>query len=343
MVPERPNLDHIDPKIREYIEALETELAQFRRGKPKQDKATPKEPTGYTEPPTNFNIVTISQSGMIKCTPRHDYTRQHRSGMGVFDLELSDDDAPAFILNAHNEDYLLVLTDYARGYRLPLSKIPKSLVRSRGQKIRDLLNLPTGEIITAVVHGKEEGNLALVSQRGYVRLLRHNYVSLSTTSGKSLLDVGQFGPLAAASWTAAGDDIFIASRNGIGIRFQGKKVPTQGALGIRLQSDDEVVSVCGTYDDGSIFLLGSDGKGTVRQMEGFRANKAPGAGGKVAMKTNHLVGAIAVRETQDLFIISKLSKIIRFQIVEIPPKTGVVQGVHCISLRADEAVAVTTT
>ena len=44
----------------------------------------------------------------------------------------------------------------------------------------------------------------------------------------------------------------------------------------------------------------------------------------------------------DLFVISWNSKIIRFQADEIPPKKGVVQGVNCISLRADEVTAAVT-
>jgi len=76
-------------------------------------------------------------------------------------------------------------------------------------------------------------------------------------------------------------------------------------------------------------------------MSGFRANKAPGAGGKVAMKTSYLAGALTVNMENDLFVITRLSKIIRFPADEIPPKLDVVQGVNCISLRADKVVAVT--
>jgi DNA gyrase subunit A len=84
-----------------------------------------------------------------------------------------------------------------------------------------------------------------------------------------------------------------------------------------------------------VFLLGDDGKGTIRHMSGFRSNKSPGAGGKVALKADKLVAALSVKDQDDIFIISKLSKIIRFQAVEIPVKEGTVQGVICMSLRAD--------
>jgi DNA gyrase/topoisomerase IV subunit A len=87
-------------------------------------------------------------------------------------------------------------------------------------------------------------------------------------------------------------------------------------------------------------MLGADGLGTVRLMSGFSANKAPGGGGKIALKTDELVGAVAVEEGDDLFALSRLSKLIRFVADEVPAKEGVVQGVRCMTLRADVAVAV---
>jgi DNA gyrase subunit A len=66
------------------------------------------------------------------------------------------------------------------------------------------------------------------------------------------------------------------------------------------------------------------------------------------MKADAIVGVAAVHDTgvhdtgetqTDLFAISRLGKIIRFQAAEVPPKEGVVQGVNCMNLRADECVA----
>jgi hypothetical protein len=75
-------------------------------------------------------------------------------------------------------------------------------------------------------------------------------------------------------------------------------------------------------------------------MSGFAANKAPGGGGKTAMKTDHLISALAVEPADDIFALSRLSKLIRFRAGEVPAKEGVVQGVNCMALRADECVAV---
>ena len=168
--------------------------------------------------------------------------------------------------------------------------------------------------------------------------MRHHIFGDSMRPGTSIYDFKAFGPLAGACWTPGDGDLFVATRQGRAIRFSEKQVAPQGSQGIRLDSHDQVVGIAAVYPSSSVFLLGSDGRGTIRLMEGFSPNKAPGAGGKVALNTDHLVSVLNVDEQQDLLIITKLCKIIRFRMVEIPPKDGVVQGVVCMSLRADEPV-----
>ena len=88
-------------------------------------------------------------------------------------------------------------------------------------------------------------------------------------------------------------------------------------------------------------MVGADGKGTIREMEGFAANKSVGGSGKIAIKNEHVVGAVTVTHNDDLFIITQIGKIIRFKADEVPSTDGVVQGVICINMRNDEVVGVT--
>ena len=182
---------------------------------------------------------------------------------------------------------------------------------------------------------------AVLSERGYVRLLRHNYVGEKMRPGTPLFDVGRFGAVAAGCWTTGEDELFITTRSGKGIRFREKMVHANGSLGIRLDRHDDVVAITGVTEESGVMMIGADGKGTIRMMSGFAANKAPGSGGKTAIKTDQLIGAAAIHNSDDIFAISRLSKLIRFQAIEIPSKTGVVQGVNCMSLRSDEVTALT--
>ncbi|MEJ2748835.1 MAG: DNA gyrase C-terminal beta-propeller domain-containing protein, partial [Anaerolineae bacterium] len=336
---ERPDLSQMPPEVRAYIEALESQLAQLTAAPTRPlPTATPVEPS---EPPTTINVVTISRDGMIKRTPRHLYGRQRRGGMGVFDLETAEPDAPSLLAVADESETLLLFSNYGRACRLSLEKLNESPVRARGQALADLLQFQVHERIVAALPANQDKYVALVSERGWVRRVRDGYLGPNMLQGMSFHNVKEGGYLVGACWTPGDGDLFIATQQGKAIRFMESQVPTRGVLGLRTQVDDVVVAVTSVSSDSGVFLVGDDGKGTIRLMTGFNANKAPVAGGKVAMKTDNLVGALAMDERDDILLLSRLGKIIRFQAEEVPPKEGVVQGVNCMALRADEVTAVT--
>jgi DNA gyrase subunit A len=335
---ERPDLSQVDPMVLAYIEALENELERLREDEnfAEERTAAPLEPS---EPPTTLNVITVSASGIAKRTPRHLYYRQRRGGMGVFDLETPESDPPAFLTIADESQNLLLITNHARAFRVSVNDLPESPVRSRGQLLTQGLPLRPDERLAIVLPSQPVGYMALVTERGHVRRLRHHYLGDNLRPGALLFEVQELGAPAVACWTPGEAELFITTRQGKAIRFAEQRVPHSGCLGIRLDRDDTVVGVTPVSDDSSVFLLGADGRGTIRLMTGFAANKAPGAGGKVALKTEHLIGAAAVAENDDIFIITRLGKIIRFQAGEVPAKEGVVQGVNCMTLRADETMA----
>jgi len=343
---ERPDLDTLDPTIRAYVEALEAELDRLRRseGRP-QRSAAPAGPFEPSEPPTTLNVVAISAACLAKRTPRHLYSRQRRGGMGVFDLETPEDDPPAFLTIADESQSLVLITNRARAFRLPVHELPEFPVRSRGQSLAARLSLDysnrSGERLALILPDQGGTYVALLTQRGHVRWLAGHLLGKKLRPGTVLYEVEKFGPPAAACWTPGDGELFIATRQGRAIRFATRQVPVRGCLGIRLGQDDDAVAITAVRPDSSVFLLSADGRGTMRLMSGFRPNKAPGAGGKTAIKTNHLTSAVAADDTDDIFIISRLGKIIRFRAAEVPAKAGVVQGVNCMALRADETMAVT--
>ena len=280
---ERPDLSQVDPIILAYIESLEAELTRLRAGS-RTRRSVPAEPAEPSEPPTTDCLVVLSKNGSIKRTYRHLYTRQRRSGMGIFDLDTSEDDPPAFLTLADESADLLLITDLGRGYRLPVSSITAAQIRERGQALNSLLNIQPDESIRVMLPAQDEGYLAVLSERGYVRLLRHNYLGAKMRPGTPLFDVGRFGSVAFGSWTTGENELFIATRSGKGIRFREKMVHANGSLGIRLERGDDVVGITGVTPESGVLLIGADGKGTIRLMSGFTANKAPGSGGKIAMK-----------------------------------------------------------
>ncbi len=336
---ERPDLSAVSPAVLAYIEALEAALdAADDEGERRPRNEAPLEPS---EGPTTMNVVSISANGLAKRTPRHHYLRQRRGGMGIFDLESGDDDPPAFLLSVDESAGLILITNQGRAFRSEVRTIPETEIRGRGESLLADFPLRPDEKLAVVMPDQGGAYLVLVSVRGQVRRIGNQYLGKGLQLGTMLYNISEGGAPAAGCWTTGNEELLIVTRQGKGIRFTERQVPVRGCLGMRVDPGDAVVGVAGTAEDGGVFLLTDDGKGTIRLLSGFAPNKSPGASGKVAMKTETLVGAYAVKAGDDLFVISELGKLIRFQADEVPAKEGVVQGVNCMNLRNDRCVAFT--
>ncbi|MFN8443386.1 MAG: DNA gyrase C-terminal beta-propeller domain-containing protein [Caldilineaceae bacterium] len=341
MILERPDLTGLDLAVIAYIEALEAELDDLRNREEENSPSRAESTMEPSEPPTTINVISISKQGYAKRTPRHFYFRQRRGGMGVFDLDSAEGDLPAFLLTADESAGLILVTNHARAFRTALGNVPETPVRGRGQSLLSNVPLREGEKLSLVFPDQGGQFLALVSERGQIRKFGSQQLGARLQPGTVLYDTREGGAPAAFCWSSGSDEIFIATRLGKAIRFAERQIPVRGCLGMRVDPEDRVVGVAAAPAEGGILMMTGDGKGTVRLLSGFTANKEPGSGGKVAMKTEELIGVMAITDQSDAFVISRLGKIVRFAVNEIPAKEGVVQGVNCMALRADECVAVT--
>lgn len=346
----RPDLSAVDPLIREYIEALESEVQRLSLHKARRGEqliSSDEEMRGEkfaeirepAEAPTTINLISATAAGIAKRTPRHSYLRQHRGGTGNVDLETDDGDPPAILALADESQNLLLLTHLGRAYRLPAAAVAETGLRASGSSLTSRFNLSSEDHLVVILPEHAQGYLALASSSGMVRMLRHHIFGEYMKPGAPLYDYRIFGPLAAACWTDGDGDLFLATRLGRAIRFAEKLVPPAGTRGIRLGEADTVVGIAPVYDDTGIFMLTAEGKGTIRLMNNFSPNKAPGAGGKIAMNTDNLVCALATDGKTDALAVTRQGKIIRFPLEDIPSKDAPVMGVNCLSLRADEPVA----
>lgn len=339
-LPKRPALEELSQEVRVYIETLEAEIDRLTITQAAPVQGTAFEPADAVEPPSTINVLSVTANGFAKRTPRHHYTRQRRGGMGVFDLDPPENDPPVILTTADEHDSLLLITNRARAFRLAVKQVAETPVHSRGQLINAKLNLTIGEQLAIVLPIRAQGYLVLLSENGMVRSLRHHVFGEYMKPGIQLFDFRAFGQATSACWSPGDGELFLGTRQGRAIRFSEKLIPPQGCPGIRLAETDSAIAITAVYPESGVLLITADGKGTIRQMEGFAPNKKPGAGGKNAIITTNLIAAATVDRAKDVFIISRLGKIIRFPVSEIPAKEGVVQGVNCMSFRADEAVAI---
>jgi DNA gyrase subunit A len=346
MASDRPDLSDVAPAVRAYIETLEAALADLQAAQAAAEDESRETPLEPSEPPTTINVITVSAAGLAKRTPRHLYARQRRGGMGVFGVETSEQDPPTFLLLAEQAAMLTLVTDQGRAFSLPAAEVVETPVSGRGRALLDRFPLRGDERLALLfadpLEERQSAYLTLVTQRGQVRRFGRQVLGKNLQSGTVLYNVAEGGAPTAACWTGGSDELMIVTRAGLGIRVGERLVPVRGCLGMRVDPGDRVAGIAAALRDGGVFILTHEGKGTIRLFSGFGANKEPGGGGKVAIKADRVVAVQGVASHDDLFALSRLGKVIRFQAEEVPAKEGVVQGVNCMNLRADECVACVT-
>ena len=129
---QRPDLTNIDPEIVQYIQYLEKQLGVRPNSESAQLDAVKLSEPLPPEPPTTTCVVTMCQSGLVKKTFRHLYTRQHRGGMGVFGIDVDPPDYPRVLANLQPNQTLLMLTNKARVFRLQLQSLEPVVIKYPG-------------------------------------------------------------------------------------------------------------------------------------------------------------------------------------------------------------------
>ncbi|MCW5853152.1 MAG: hypothetical protein KIT87_24000 [Anaerolineae bacterium] len=289
-------------------------------------------------------LITASAEGGIKRTELNLYYRQRRAGLGNYDLKTREGDPVQFLAVAETTDTLLVLSQSGRAYRLPVADIPQTERNARGESLPKLLNWPADERQAAILgfsEADQERYVILGSRTGFVKRMRGHYFGSSLEQGKVVLDPRQTGGPAATMCLSNGKaDILMVSSGGMSTRFNISTAPLQAGPGIKLSGKDTLVGIAPVFEESVVVVVTRDGLGTRRLMEGFTPNKAPGAAGKIMMKSDEVVGIAVAPDEADLVCLTSFGKLIRFTADEIPAKTAPVQGVDIVDVRGDAVTAV---
>jgi DNA gyrase subunit A len=197
-------------------------------------------------------VVSISSNGYIKRTPITAYRAQHRGGKGLIGAKTEEEDPIQHLFVASTHAYLLFFTNKGRVYWHKVYNLPQLGRDSRGRAIVNLLNLVDGERVTdcrAVRDFDKPGHfLMMATRRGlvkktnlaaYSRPLRHGLIAIKLREEDELVDVVVTKP---------GDEVVLATQNGMAIRFRESDARsmgrnTSGVKGIRLVGDDVVVGM----------------------------------------------------------------------------------------------------
>ncbi|KFE35307.1 DNA gyrase subunit A [Thioclava atlantica] len=200
-------------------------------------------------------VVTITQGGYIKRTPLADFRAQKRGGKGLSGGALKDDDTVTTLFVANTHTQLLFFTTDGMVYSLKCWRLPLGSRQSKGKAIVNILPIPTGISIAAImpVDAPEEEwentQVFFATSDGSVRRNALSDFTNIKRNGKIAMKLPEDVSLVNVRPCTEDDDVMLVTANGRAIRFPVPEVrifkgrDSTGVRGIRLAADDIVVSM----------------------------------------------------------------------------------------------------
>ena len=318
--------------------------------------------------------VTVSHSGYLKRTPISTYRMQRRGGTGRTGMKTREEDFVEHLFIASTHAYILIFTNTGRVYWLKVYEIPDVSAAGRGKHIGNLVGLQPGETVktmTAVRNLEEENKYVFFATRnGLVKKSEVREFMHVRSNGIMAIGIEQGDELVAARVTDGNQIIFLASHEGMAVRFDESHVrpmgrAAYGVWGIDLEKGDYVIGMATTtkadapapakekvegepeaVDEalkGDLILsVTENGFGKRTPADEYRLTNRGGKG-VINLKTTERVGKVIgiaqVDEKSEVMLISHYGKIIRMDSTTIRESGRNAQGVRLLQLEPGDRVA----
>jgi DNA gyrase subunit A len=210
--------------------------------------------------------VTVSHQGYLKRTPISIYRQQRRGGTGRTGMKTREEDFVSQLIVNSTHAFLLCFTNTGRVYWLKVYEIPDVGAAGKGKSMQSLLNLQPGENVRTILPVRdleEEGKFIFFATRnGIVKKTPLKDFSNVMARGIIAIAIDKDDDLIDARITDGNQTIFLATREGMAIRFEEHYDPdgngaglrpmgrnAAGNKGISLKKGDQVIGVAITDSD----------------------------------------------------------------------------------------------
>ncbi|MBU6408882.1 MAG: DNA gyrase subunit A [Verrucomicrobia bacterium] len=304
-------------------------------------------------------IITLTHNGLIKRTNISSYRAQRRGGKGVIGMttrETATDEDKDFIehlFTAGTHDYLMFFTNTGRVYVERVHEIPDMGRAAKGRSIANLLELKSGETIAALIRvvsktnaNKEdltwtqEGFVFFSTRQGTVKKTALTDFANVRKGGIIAIGIEQGDTLIDVKLTTGRDEVVLITRDGMSIRFNEEQArpmgrPAAGVRGIHLSKGDEVVALAIVVPDAKLLVAGEHGIGKRTGFDEYRVQSRGGKGiitMKTTEKTGAVVGALTVRDNDEIMLITFKGQMVRTRVSDIREAGRNTQGVKLVGL-----------
>lgn len=294
-------------------------------------------------------VVTISHTGYAKRMTTDTYRTQGRGGKGVTAMGTKDEDWVEHLFVTSTHATLLVLTKKGQLYWLKTYQIPEANRAAKGRPLVNMIDLAQDDEVHAIVAVRDfdaDHFLVMATDKGIVKRTPLADFSRPRRAGIRAINLLDDEHLVDVKVTDGDRELVLATTAGMAIRFHETDMrpmgrTARGVKGVTLGEDQAVVGMVVIDEDETLLMLTENGYGKRTPVADYRLQKRGGRGLitiKSSERNGKLIDIKAVKEDQELMVITRNGIMIRMAVSDISTLGRNTQGVRIISLKGDDTV-----
>src|SRR6266705_3394678 len=294
-------------------------------------------------------VITVSHAGYIKRLPVSAYRRQRRGGKGVISAHTKEDDWVEHLFIASTHDYVMFFTQQGQCYWLKVHEVPQAARAARGKPIISCIAMKPDERLASLVPVREfseDQYLLFATKQGVVKKTRLSEFGNPRSVGIRAINIEKGDELIDVQVTDGRNDIVLATRHGMSIRFHEKDVrdmgrTATGVKGIELDKKDHMIDMVVVRRKSTLLTVTEKGMGKRSELDEYRVQHRGGRGIitlKRADKTGAIIALKEVLPDDELMMITKKGIMIRVPVEGIRISGRNTQGVKIMNLTAGDLV-----
>ena len=299
-------------------------------------------------------VYTLTTMGYIKRQPVETYSIQRRGGKGIKGMTRKEEDVAETMFTCSSHDYIMFFTTKGKVYRLKGYEIPEGSRQSKGMNVVNLLPLENEEKISSMIRvpdfgGEDIKYLCMVTRKGIIKRTELEQYRNLRKSGIIAINLDEGDELSWVWLTDGNDDIIVATRLGMSIRFNENDCrpigrTARGVKAIELKEDDEVIGMCvigeNETSEKKVMTVSETGLGRLSEHSEYRLQSRAGKGvlNYHTEKYGNVASVALVSPEDDIIMISSDGILIRIPASQINIVSRTSKGVRVMRLADGERV-----
>ena len=303
-------------------------------------------------------VYTLTTLGYIKRQPVEVYSLQNRGGRGVKGMTRREEDVAETMFTCSSHDFIMFFTTKGKTYRIKGYEIPEGSKQSKGMNVVNLLPLEADEKVSSMIRvpdfgGEDIKYLCMVTKKGIIKRTDLEQYKNIRKSGIIAINLDEDDELAWVRLTDGNDDILVATRGGMSIRFNENDCrpigrTARGVKAIELKANDEVVGMCvipeNQDDSKKVLTVSETGLGRLSNHDEYRVQTRAGKGvlNYHTEKYGEVASVLLVSDENDIILISSDGIIIRIKASQISTVSRTSKGVRVMRVSEGEKLVSAT-